>query len=199
MLHNKRGILLSGGMDSMALAYWKRPELAFTIDYGQVCAEAEITAAARIAGILGMEHHVISVDCSSLGSGSLCGNTAIDVAPVEEWWPYRNQMLVTLACMKGISLGLSELYVGSVKSDGIHKDGTPEFYHMLSQLMEYQEGNIKVMMPAAELNTLDLIEVSGIPTDMLLWSHSCHTSNKPCMQCSGCMKNYAVREQLGIG
>lgn len=199
MLHNKRGILLSGGMDSMALAYWKKPDLAFTIDYGQKCAKAEIAASTRFSQMMGMDHHVIQIDCSSLGSGSLSGNAAIEVAPSEEWWPYRNQLLVTLACMKGISLGLSILYVGSVKSDGFHKDGTPEFYSRLSRLMEYQEGGITVEMPAADMNTLELIEASGIPIEMLLWSHSCHTSNTPCMQCSGCMKNYAIREKLGIG
>ncbi len=32
---SKTAILLSGGMDSIALAYWKRPELAITINYGQ--------------------------------------------------------------------------------------------------------------------------------------------------------------------
>ena len=81
----------------MALAYWKRPQLAFTIDYGQVCAEAEIRAAAKVASDIGIEHHIIKVDCSQLGSGSLCGGKPIDDAPVEEWWPYRNQLLVTLA------------------------------------------------------------------------------------------------------
>ena len=35
-----RALLLSGGMDSIALAFWKRPEIAITIDYGQRAAEA---------------------------------------------------------------------------------------------------------------------------------------------------------------
>ena len=34
-------LLLSGGMDSIALAYWKRPDIALTIDYGQAAADAE--------------------------------------------------------------------------------------------------------------------------------------------------------------
>lgn len=169
----------------MALAYWKRPQLAFTIDYGQVCAEAEIRAAAKVASDIGIEHHIIKVDCSQLGSGSLCGGKPIDDAPVEEWWPYRNQLLVTLACMKGISLGLGKLYVGSIKTDGIHKDGTPEFYRM--------------MMPAYEMDTYQLVEASGMPKEAMLWSHSCHTSNTPCMKCSGCMKNYAVKLKFGLG
>lgn len=199
MLYNKEGILLSGGIDSMALAYWKQPQLAFTIDYGQVCADAEIRAATKVALDLGMEHHVIKVDCSELGSGLLNGAKPIDGAPVEEWWPYRNQLLVTLACMKGISLGLRKLYVGSIMTDGLHKDGTPEFYRLMNELMEYQEGGVKIEMPAAEMNAYQLVEVSRMPKESILWSHSCHTSNMPCMKCSGCMKNYAVRHKFGLG
>jgi 7-cyano-7-deazaguanine synthase len=199
MLYNKEGILLSGGIDSMALAYWKQPQLAFTIDYGQVCADAEIRAATKVALDLGMEHHVIKVDCSELGSGLLSGAKPIDGAPVEEWWPYRNQLLVTLACMKGISLGLRKLYVGSIMTDGLHKDGTPEFYRLMSELVEYQEGGVKIEMPAAEMNAYQLVEVSKMPKEAILWSHSCHTSNMPCMKCSGCMKNYAVRHKFGLG
>jgi 7-cyano-7-deazaguanine synthase len=39
------GLLLSGGMDSVALAYWLRPDVAFTIDYGQLSAEGELRSA----------------------------------------------------------------------------------------------------------------------------------------------------------
>ena len=200
MHQNKTAILLSGGMDSIAIAYWKKPDIAITIDYGQNCAEAEIRTSAYIAGCLGIEHHVIKVDCSSLGSGTLSQNGQIDDAPSEEWWPYRNQLLVTMACMKCIRLGVKKVYVGSVKQDGDrHKDGTAEFYDMLSKLVQYQEGGISVEMPAAELNTLELIKESNVPAHLLLHSHSCHTSNKPCMKCSGCYKNYGVRLKLGLG
>lgn len=44
---SKTAILLSGGMDSIALAYWKRPEIAITIDYGQKPAAAEVVASKR--------------------------------------------------------------------------------------------------------------------------------------------------------
>ncbi len=199
MLQNKRGILLSGGMDSMALAYLERPDIAFTINYGQRCAEAEIKASAYIAGVLNIRHEIINVDCSSLGSGTLSGNPSLEGAPTEEWWPYRNQLLVTLACMKGISIGLDTLYIGSVSTDSErHKDGTDIFYRKLDDLISFQEGNIRIEVPAINMTTLELIKKSKIPYAMLLHSHSCHTSNHPCMKCSGCYKNYMIRKQLGI-
>lgn len=42
-------LLLSGGMDSVSIAWWLRPDVALTIDYGQKPAEAEIDAAGQVA------------------------------------------------------------------------------------------------------------------------------------------------------
>lgn len=198
MQRNKKAILLSGGMDSIALSYWLRPEIAITLDYGQKAAEAEIKVASHIAEILGMEHHIIRVDCSSLGSGDLVGSTPISDAPVTEWWPYRNQMLVTLALMKAIQLDVCELMVGSVKTDAQHTDGTKEFYSKLSDVVAMQEGHIKVTAPAIDMTTMELVKKSGVPENILLFAHSCHTSNQPCGRCHGCMKYMYVKNQLGI-
>src|SRR5438552_1313960 len=122
------GLLLSGGMDSVALAYWKRPTHAYTVDYGQAAFQGEYRAAAAIAKALGIEHHSIHADCSSLGSGDMSGKVASKHAPVSEWWPYRNQLVVTLTAMRALDDGIEELMVGSVRSDSSHVDGTPEFY-----------------------------------------------------------------------
>lgn len=196
---NKTGLLLSGGMDSMALAYWLKPSYAITIDYGQKCAEAEIEASAFICKELGIQHILIKKDFSDLGSGTLSDKPSLDIAPSEEWWPYRNQLLVTIGCMKGIALGIDKLMVGSVKTDGgRHVDGKLEFYLKLNELVSMQEGNIYVEAPAIEMDTIELIKKSEIPYNMLLHSHSCHTSNRPCMKCTGCYKNYMIRKQLGI-
>ena len=185
-------------MDSISLAYWKRPTFAFTINYGQKPAFAEIQAAREVSKFLGIEHHVIEVDCSSLGSGDMSGNEPLSVAPVTEWWPYRNQLLVTLASMKAVAFGVMELYVGSVKTDFSHRDGTIEFYSYLSQLIRYQEGNISISSPAIDMSTTELIQKSGIPNSLLLWAHSCHTSNSPCMNCNGCKKYLFTLQELGI-
>ena len=198
MLQNKKAILLSGGMDSIALAYWKRPEVAITVDYGQRAAESEIKVAAHVSEILRIEHHVLHVDCSSLGSGDLIGAAPLSVAPISEWWPYRNQMLVTMALMKAIQLDVKELLVGSVKTDAQHADGTAGFYHKLNDLVAMQEGSIQISVPAIEMTTVELVKVSKVPENILLYAHSCHTSSQPCGKCHGCMKYMYVKEQLGI-
>ncbi len=183
-----KGILLSGGLDSISLAYWKRPDLAISIDYGQAAAKKELEVSAIIARELSIRHEIISVNCRSLGSGDLVNGSAIEGSPSSEWWPYRNQLLVTLACMKGISLGLDDLMVGSVKSDGFHKDGTADFYEKINDLILYQEGYIRVTAPAIELSSVELIKISGIPNSLLHWGHSCHTGDIACGECRGCRK-----------
>src|SRR6266568_6936973 len=102
----KTALLLSGGMDSIAIAHWHRPEIAITVDYGQQPAAGEIRAAQAVADVLSIEHHIVRADLSALGSGDMAGSAALGVAPVTEWWPFRNQMLVTLAAMKGLVLGV---------------------------------------------------------------------------------------------
>lgn len=198
MRKNNSAILLSGGMDSIALAYLKRPKYAFTLDYGQKAALAEINAARQVCKELSIDHHIISVDCGSLGSGDMSSKPSISMSPVSEWWPYRNQLLVTLACMKGVVLGIDELIVGSVRTDGAHKDGTMEFYSYLSTLVQYQEGAIKISCPAIDLTTVELIRKSKLPESLLLWAHSCHTSNEPCMNCNGCKKYLFTLQSLNL-
>lgn len=195
---SKVALLLSGGMDSIALAYWKRPELAITINYGQKPFLAELNASKEVARVLGMEHIVLDIDCSSLGSGIMSDKGVLSMAPTQEWWPYRNQLLVTLAAMEAIHLGVNELMLGTVKTDSIHKDGTKSFYDAIDSLMTLQEGSIRITAPAINMTTEELIRVSRVPESVLLWAHSCHISNQPCGTCPGCIKYREVRRNLGI-
>ena len=193
----KTGILLSGGVDSIALAYWKRPDVAYTIDYGQKSFAGELRAASAVAKELSLQHETIIVDCRSLGSGDLAGNDPCSIAPVPEWWPFRNQLLVTLAVMKAIQDGVGSLMVGSVRTDSSHLDGTEEFYGKLNDLVAFQEGQIAVEAPAIELTSVDLVRQSGIPASVLGWAHSCHTAGHACGLCRGCNKHREVMVELG--
>lgn len=195
----KKALLLSGGMDSISIAFWKKPEYAITIDYGQRPAVAEIRVSKHICDQLGIAHEVIAVNCRSLGSGDLSGEQPNRYAPTSEWWPYRNQLLVTLGVMKAISLNVDELYVGSVKSDSSHVDGRKDFYESISNLVSMQEGNIIVTAPAIDLASAELVRISGIPKELICWSHSCHTGEFACGVCRGCNKHREVMIDLGYG
>ena len=194
---NKVGLLLSGGMDSFALTYQERPDIAATVDYGQRPAAAEIRAARILTDRLGIQHVTISVDLSALGSGDLAGTPAIENAPASDWWPYRNQALITLAAMRLIPNGVKRLLIATVGTDSVHRDGTKEFIRMISELLAKQEGSMLVDAPAMDMSTADLVKQSGIPYSLLAWAHSCHTGNIACGQCRGCVKHREVVAELG--
>jgi 7-cyano-7-deazaguanine synthase len=184
-------------MDSTAIAYWRRPKVAFTVDYGQRPAVGEVRAAAAVAAALGIAHHVIRANLSALGSGEMAGTDALAVAPVPEWWPFRNQMLVTLCAMKAVSLGVNRLLIGCLATDERHADGRPGFITALDTLLQAQEGEIRLEAPAIGMTAAELVRTSGVPAEILSWSHSCHVAEYACGQCRGCRKHYETIAELG--
>ena len=195
----KTGILLSGGIDSISLAWWKKPEVAYTIDYGHRSANGEVRAAGAICSIMNMTHRVIQVDFSSLGSGDLAGREPNTLAPASEWWPFRNQLLLTIVAMAAVQDGTDRLLFGTVKTDAFHKDGTSEFFQLIGNLVAFQEGNIVIEAPALSMTSAELVRISGIKSSTLSWAHSCHKSEFACGNCRGCEKHRLVMKELGNG
>lgn len=191
-------LLLSGGLDSIALAAWKNPEYGLTINYGQIAAEAEIKAAAQVCSLLGIKHAVINMDLSILGSGLMHGDGARSHSENAEFWPYRNQLLITIASMFAIKHGCKDVLIGTVVTDQRHLDGSEKFLDYINKLVSYQEGVVSVSAPAKSLTTADLINKSKVPFEVLSWGHSCHTSNLACGQCPGCIKHSEVMLELGV-
>ena len=193
-----RALLLSGGLDSGALAALIDPDLAVVVDYGQVCSVAEWRAARAIAEALNIPLTTIRADCSEVGSGELSGREESSHAPSPEWWPYRNQLLASLAAPIVLADGLDEIVFGTVHTDGFHADGTPEFIRQLDALMRMQEGGIGVSAPAINWSSAELIRRAGVGMELLGFAHSCHCGNLACGQCRGCQKHADVLDQIGL-
>jgi len=153
-------------------------------------------AATQVAQQLGLQHELLRVDCSELGSGDLSGKAPDAHAPATEWWPYRNQLLLTMCAAKAISLGVGEILIGTVASDSFHKDGTPQFVQLMNDLLSYQEGGIRVSAPAISLTSAELVRMAGIPEELLFWAHSCHKAEYACGNCRGCNKYQYVMNEL---
>jgi 7-cyano-7-deazaguanine synthase len=196
---SKSVLLLSGGLDSTALAAIERPALCLAIDYGQRPAEAEIRAASAIAGVLGLEFLSLRLDLGALGGGLLKDDDPLPQAPSPEWWPFRNQFLVTAAASIALSRGLDTVVVGSVAGDGDrHVDGTARFYDQLDALLRMQEGSLHVNAPAIHETSAILLARSGLGDDIVGWTISCHRSVFPCGECPGCWKRAAVLAEVGL-
>jgi len=193
-------LLMSGGMDSACLAYWLRPSLALTVNYGQRAAVGEIRASRTICDALGIQHECLTLECGALGSGDMAeSGKPLPCAQSSDWWPFRNQLLITLGGMRALALGLDQLYIGSVATDSTHVDGTPAFYSAMAALLRLQEGSLEIEAPALAVGTAELVRRTGIPRELLAWTHSCHTNEFACGNCRGCYKHREVLEELGSG
>jgi len=181
-------LLLSGGIDSTALAVWRRPKIAVTIDYGQRSAVGELRAARRVAAVLDIAHESVSCDLAALGSGDLSSAPPAECAPVSEWWPFRNQLLVTIGAMAAVKHGLTTVLIGCVKTDARHVDGAPDFLGAIDRVVALQEGGVRVAAPAIELTTAELVREARVPRHLLRAAFSCHRAEFACGTCAGCRK-----------
>lgn len=190
-------LLLSGGIDSIALAAWKRPSVCLTINYGQAAAKAEIQASAQICKDLGLEHMVLDAAIQGLGSGRMAGESQSPHSLHAEFWPFRNQYLITVAGMVALKTGCDTILIGTVVTDQRHKDGSPLFLQHLRQTILLQEGALGLEAPGAGLTSEELVRQSGISPSVLAWAHSCHTGSLACGDCPGCHKHSEVTAALG--
>jgi 7-cyano-7-deazaguanine synthase len=191
--HGMRALLFSGGMDSSAIAHWLRPDRLLFIDYGQGSSEGENRAAIQIAKELSLPLDSRTVDVQALGSGDLAGRPSIRAE--SEFWPYRNQFLVTIAAMTYAEANSLDILIGTVRTDVIHPDGSAQFIDALSGLLAVQ-GRVRLVAPAIGLSTAELIRTSAINPNVLSWAFSCHTGNYACGQCRGCTKALNERRAL---
>jgi 7-cyano-7-deazaguanine synthase len=163
-----------------------------TVDYGQCCADAEIQASAQIADQLNLEHEVIEVDCKNLGAGTMAGQQETNLGDAPEWWPYRNQLVITLVAMDVVHRGADQLLVGAVADDQSHADGKAEFFELMDSLLSFQEGNLRVAAPAIDKTTEEFVREANPPESLLGWTHSCTASNAACGECRSCKKRQRV-------
>jgi len=189
-------MLLSGGLDSAAVAALERPKHALFVDYGQLPAEAERTAARAIASHLDLDLDELDINLDSVGSGLLAGSEQAETAPTSEWYPFRNQQIATIAAAHALKLGLGAVLIGTVAGDGErHADSTPGFVSSLDMLVRHQEGGIRILAP--HINTLphELLALSGLTDAVIKQTHSCHTGNLPCGECPGCIRRSEIMTQ----
>lgn len=188
-------------MDSISLLYWKKCDFAYTIDYGQICSKREIDASKYVCEKLSVNHKIISIDCTPIGSGSLNKTNRLNVNNnLEEWWPFRNQLLITFAAAQALKDGVTKILIATVKSDLKFKDGSPTFINTIKKLLKFQEGNIILSAPSINMTSLELVLKSRIGLDLLSSSYSCTRNNNiACGNCQSCKKAIEILELLKYG
>jgi 7-cyano-7-deazaguanine synthase len=189
-------MLLSGGLDSTAIAALERPAVCLFVDYGQRPARTERATSRLVATELGLAVDEVRMDLSMFGAGMLVGRDPSGSA-TPEWFPFRNQFLITAAAAFAVTSGFDEVLIGTVGGDGErHVDGTPDFVARIGALVESQEGGIRVRAPYVDIDPVEVIRRSGVDDRLLRRTYSCHTGNLACGQCPGCRRRSGVLHRL---
>lgn len=192
----KTVLLFSGGIDSTCIAAHMKPWRLLHINYGQRSAAGEQRAASAVGEQLDATLSTLEVDCSAIGYGDLSRRAPLSLSPSPEWWPFRNQLLVSLAAAWAVANGGDAVVLGCVKTDGFHVDGTPAFVEHLDALVRLQEGRVRVLAPGIQYTTVELVRLSGVTESLLGWTHSCHCAAFGCGCCRGCNKRAEVFGEL---
>lgn len=185
-------LLFSGGLDSTCIAAIERPDLLLTIDYGQVQAPGENAASQQIASHLGLKHKVIVARPEKCGRGLMAGQPKSSSQYPAEWWPFRNQFLLTVAAMHLENGTECDLLIGTVSSDARQSDGHPRFLDTFNDLLRSQSSLVSVRAPAINLTSETLFEKAQLESEVSGWIFSCHVSEFACGECSGCAKSAEI-------
>ena len=127
----------------------------------------------------------------------MAGTEPSTVAPVPEWWPFRNQLLITMAAAVALGEDMKSLVVGSVANDRSHADGRKAFFDAMNRVLVIQVGVFNLLEPAIDQTTVELCR--EVPFEILAWTHSCPVSDYACGTCRGCGKHRETMHALGHG
>ena len=190
-------VILSGGPDSVTLAYKAKSEgyevYAITFDYGQI-AQKEIERAKIIAEKLGIEQKI--VDLSSLYNG-FGSTTALmdDSIPMPSKFepsvivPFRNAIFLSVAVAYADAVGASKVLYGAQGSDApFYPDCRKEFFEAFQTAAQKgTDSQIEIDAPFHSMKKSEIIKLGtklGVPYE-ITWS--CYLNNeKQCGVCESC-------------
>lgn len=204
-------IIVSGGMDSTTMLYEYKDEiaLAVTFDYGANHGPKEIPLAKMHCERLGIEHVVISMDFMKkyFQSSLLSGAEAIPEGHYEDEnmrstvVPFRNGIMLSIACGLAESRGLKRLMIANHAGDhAIYPDCRAGFIQAMSQAT--QEGTYDHICIDAPYTNLTKGEIALRGKQLGIdyaetWS--CYRGGeKHCGKCGTCVERKEALAQAGI-
>jgi 7-cyano-7-deazaguanine synthase len=205
-LHEKCVVVLSGGPDSVTVAYWAKDQgydvSGLTFKYGQL-ATNEIHYAEKTANTLQIPHQII--DLSALrnifrGVTSLVDDTIAMTSTFSQpiIVPFRNGIFLSVAVAYAASIHATRIFYGAQRSDAtFYPDCRPEFYHAFENTAQLgTDSPIVIDAPFSDIPKSEIITLGtqlGVPYQDT-WS--CYINqDKHCGQCESCRnRQNAFRE-----
>lgn len=210
MTENKKCVVvLSGGPDSAAVAYWAKKQgyqiYPITFKYGQIAVK-ETEAAQKIARSLGVNTKII--DLSNLkdifaASAALVNR---DIPLTNEFTapiivPFRNAIFLSTAVAYAVTVKAGEIFYGAHGSDEpFYPDCRREFYEAFEKAARLgTDEEINIFAPYSGKKKSDVIKAAaelGVPLE-LTWS--CYLDGvKHCGRCESCVNRKKAFKEAGV-
>ena len=204
-------IIYSGGLDSTTLLYERRASiaLALTFDYGSNHAERETGCARRHCRRLGIEHRVIDLAFfkehfhSSLieGADAIPDGDYADDNMRSTVVPFRNGIMLAIACGVAESEGLSEVLIANHGGDhAIYPDCRPAFVDAMDAAMRAGTYlGVRLSAPYTDITKADIVR-RGIALGIdYADTYSCYKGGKHhCGTCGTCRERQEAFAEAGV-
>jgi 7-cyano-7-deazaguanine synthase len=217
----KAVVLLSGGMDSTTTAAIAQREgfdvHALSIRYGQRHA-VELEAARRVAGRLGIRHHVvIDLDLRAFGGSALTADIAVPKdTPMREigtsipatYVPARNTIFLSLALAWAETLGARDLYLGANALDySGYPDCRPEYLEAYARMADLatragvEGARLTIHAPLLHLTKAQIVARGlelGLDYAMTITCYDPAPDGAACGRCEACLLRLKGFEEAGV-
>jgi 7-cyano-7-deazaguanine synthase len=191
-------LLCSGGLDSTTLAFsLEQQGISFVplfLNYGQHCAETELTTARAVLPLaVRNDLKILNIsDVYRCSSSRLISEANLWLDPVADedlYLPYRNTVFLGIGCAYAQSQGIGVLYAGFINSNHAKEiDCSAQFFGELSALLATY-GSVEIRMPFRDMSKQQVTELAltlGVPIGR---TFSCQVSSLvPCGACPNCVE-----------
>jgi 7-cyano-7-deazaguanine synthase len=200
---------ISGGLDSSVILniakYDWIPErhndiYCISFDYGQRHIK-ELKCAVQQANAIGCKDHTI-IDLKffkDIANISSLTNSDIDVAKTRDvlgdpqtvnYVPFRNMMMLSIACAYAESVGASDVFHGSaqVDSQAGYWDGSVEFVKQINKVTALnRRDRITIQAPLIDKSKQEIVEIGVKHSLNFAKTHTCYEGKEvACGECTAC-------------
>jgi len=202
-------VVLSGGPDSAAVAYWAKKQgydlSAITFKYGQI-ATKETESAQKIAAKLGASIKVIDLSTLKEVFGKVTSLCNADIPMTSSFSqpiivPFRNAIFLSVAVSYAASIGANKIFYGAQGSDEpFYPDCKREFYKAFEKTACLGTGTeMSIEAPFSGRSKSETLRIGtelGVPFE-LTWS--CYFNRlKHCGKCESCVNRKRAIKEAGM-
>jgi 7-cyano-7-deazaguanine synthase len=208
-------ILVSGGMDSLAIAAIasEKYELAMLhLNYGQNTQDKEQECFTKIADhfrVAAKFRKVIDISfLAQIGGSSLTDknidvskDTSLEQGVPTSYVPFRNTHILSMAVSWGEIISASKIFIGAVEEDHMgYPDCRPSYYKAFNELIKQgtKDANIEVLTPIIQMKKDEILNIIFKHKAPVKSTWSCYERNDlACGSCDSCMLRLNAFKELG--